>query len=132
MLRPQDRGPLFVRLEASPFFAWLSRWAREGPAGVDSSRLVWTPSGPEMPRAPGRQGLSKGSVVHLAIVKEAGTLCWGGSWHTGTWPGDLGSVDPSPAWALSSWALMASFSVCSKPHSGIQTQNGGISARQMI
>lgn len=52
MLRPQDRGPLFVRLEASPFFAWLSRWAREGPAGVDSSRLVWTPSGPEMPRAP--------------------------------------------------------------------------------
>lgn len=87
---------------------------------------------PEMSRALGRQGLSKGSVVHLAIVKEAGTLCWAGNWHMGTCPGDLGSVDPSPAWALSSLALMAFFSVCSKPHSGIQTQNGGISARQMI
>lgn len=55
-------------------FAWLSRRAGEGPGGVDPTGLVWTPSGPEMPRAPSRQELSRGSVLHLILLTEASTL----------------------------------------------------------
>lgn len=47
--------------------AWLSRREREGPGGVDPNSPVWTPSGPKTLRAPGRQELSKGPVLHLVL-----------------------------------------------------------------
>lgn len=79
-------------------FAWLSRRAGEGPGGVDPIGLVWTPSGPEMPRAPGRQELNKGPVLHLVLLTEASTLKWTGSWQAGAWPGGLRVLPTEAVW----------------------------------
>lgn len=93
--------------------AGLSRREGEGPGGEDPTGLVWTPSGPEVPWAPGRQaGAQQGSCSASGPLdrgkhSKVGRDLVGRGLARGPF---FEFSPPSPTRGLNSWVLMASLS----------------------